>query len=221
MNLLGGFFDNESAFGRVMTMLGTLVVCNLMFVVCTIPVITIGSGWSALCYTFLRLSYREGAVKPVSEFIEGFRRNFKKATIYWLLILFIFLFLALDWYWCTQLGGFFLKIRFGLALIAICVFIIAIYIFPVLTVFPGKLSELIQYCIYFAFHKPVKLIVLSAVTIVPFVLTYSFLDYYPLAAFLWFFAGFAVIAKVSAKLLLSEFKPFLDRGKEELKEQTG
>lgn len=207
--------DNESAFGRIMNKLGTLVVCNLLFIVCMIPIITIGAGWSALCHVFLLLSYNEEAVKPVSEFIQGFKKYFKKATIYYLAFLFIFLFLALDWYWCTQFGGFFLKLRFGLLLIAICVFIIALYIFPVLTVFPGKPSELIQYCIYFAFHRPWKLAIMAVVAIVPVVCTYSFLNYYGLSAFLWFFVGFALIAKISAMLLYPEFEPFVNRTEDE------
>ncbi|MCR5790865.1 MAG: DUF624 domain-containing protein [Lachnospiraceae bacterium] len=210
MGFVGRIFNNDSAFGRLMTRIAVLTVCNLMFVLCTVPVFTIGAGWSAMCHTFLKMSKIKDTVNPFREFPAAFKANFKRATVSFLFFLFIFAFLALEWYWCGQFGGFFLTLRLGLLMIAVCLFVIALYIFPVMTVFPGKLTGLVKHCIYFAFKKPLYLLVILSITILPFILTYAFPDYYPLAAFIWFFFGFALVARVTAVLLYREFEPFIE-----------
>ncbi len=191
-----------------MNHIGFIVVSNLMFVLCTVPIVTIGAGWTALCYTFLRRSKME-EVNPFKEFIKGFKDNFKKATICFLLSLFIFAVLAVDWLFLGSLGGFYLKLRLVFVMIGVCVLIIALYIFPVISVFPVKLTELVKYSLYFAFRKPLYLIVILTVSTVPLIITYMFPEYFPLSAFIWFFFGFSVIAEITSSLLYKEFEPFL------------
>ena len=45
---LGGVFSNDSLFGQLMTRCGILVAANLMFIVCSIPVVTAGPALCAL-----------------------------------------------------------------------------------------------------------------------------------------------------------------------------
>ena len=52
-NLIQGFLDNDSFFGRFMTKLGIIIAANIMFVLLSIPFFTIGAGFSALYYVLL------------------------------------------------------------------------------------------------------------------------------------------------------------------------
>ena len=47
-NMVQGFLDNDSFFGRFMTKLGIIIAANIMFVLLSIPFFTIGAGFSAL-----------------------------------------------------------------------------------------------------------------------------------------------------------------------------
>ena len=59
-----------------------LMVLNLLTVVCSIPIVTIGASYTAMHYVLLKI-YRneEGAI--VKHFFHAFKTNFKKATIIW------------------------------------------------------------------------------------------------------------------------------------------
>lgn len=206
---LRGFLDNESAFGRLMTRCGIIIAANVMFMLLTIPIVTIGAGWAAMYHTLLRTLRGDGVINPFKEFWKGLKGNFKQATICWLGILAIGIFLYLDWFWCTQLGGMFSVLRFGIIMIAAALAIITIYLFPTMAAFKASIPDLIKDSIFFAFKKPLNLIVILFFNIFPMYLTYTDLSSLPLYAFIWCFFGFGAIGMLTAYLLLGEFKPYL------------
>ena len=83
-NLIQGFLDNDSFFGRFMTKLGIIIAANIMFVLLSIPFFTIGAGFSALYYVMFRTLRGDGVVNPFKEFWAGLKANFKQATISWI-----------------------------------------------------------------------------------------------------------------------------------------
>ena len=63
--------------------------------------------------------------------------------------------------------------------------------------------------IYFAFHKPLKLIVILFFTLFPIYLTITDPQFRPLYGFIWVTFGTGAIGMLTATLLLPEFKPYL------------
>ncbi|MBR3570551.1 MAG: DUF624 domain-containing protein [Oscillibacter sp.] len=209
MNLLRGFLDNDSAFGRLMTRCWIIIACNVLFVLLTLPVVTIGPAWVAMDYAFLRTLRGDGDLNPVREFWKGFRTNFKQSFPCWLAILFLAGFLALEIYWCGQFGGVFHAFRFGLVMMLSALLILTLYLFPVMAAFEGKISALLRHSLYFAFHKPLHLLVIVFFHVFPLFLTYSDLSNLPLYAFMWCFFGFGAVEMLAASLLLQDFKKYL------------
>ena len=209
MNLLRGFLDNESAFGRLMTRCWIIIACNVLFVVLTLPVVTAGAAWSAMDYTFFRVLRGESDLNPLRTFWKGFTMNFKQASACWISILALFGFLALEIYWCGQFGGVFPIFRLGLVMIMSAVLILSLYLFPVLSAFRGTVPALLRHSLYFAFHKPLNLLVIVFFHVFPLFLTYSDLANLPLYAFIWCFFGFGAVELLSASLLIREFAPYL------------
>ena len=74
-NMVQGFLDNDSFFGRFMTKLGIIIAANIMFVLLSIPFFTIGAGFSALYYVMFRTLRSEGVVNPFKEFWTGARES--------------------------------------------------------------------------------------------------------------------------------------------------
>ena len=60
--------------------IGQLMVCNLLFLVCSLPLITIGPGLIALARINCTL-LRGQAVSSVRDFFEAFKKNFKSGLI--------------------------------------------------------------------------------------------------------------------------------------------
>lgn len=219
MNFLRSFFDNDSLFGRLMTRCGTIIAANLMFLLFSVPVVTIGASWTALHYTMMKM-LREKEINPFKTFWSSFRRDFKQSTLAFLAAAVLLAILLLELFWCSQFSGFLSWFTYGLlAMLLVCV-VLCMYLFPVIAAFGGGLKQHIQSSLYFAIHRPLDLMLIAAVHVLPMVLTYFDLKWLPLFAFLWFFVGFALVTVVTDHILLKQFQPFLAPGEEDAPEKT-
>ena len=202
------FFSYESKASQILLKLGQSCWLNVLWLICSLPIFTLGAATAALYTVTLKMvKDREGDI--ALPFFRAFRDNFKQATATWLLTLALLLFLALEWYWCGQFGGLFLIFRLGLIVIAASVFFVAIYIFPTMAAFEASIRDLIRDSIFFAFKKPLNLLVILFFHIFPMYLTYSDLQSLPLYAFIWCLCGFASVGMITSSLLIREFTPYL------------
>lgn len=205
-----GFLDNNSFFGKLMTKIGIIIAANLMFVVFSVPFITIGAGLTALYHVMFKTLRGGGICNPFKEFWAGFKNNFKQATITWVLFVVIMGFLTVDIQICEQAGGGVSAFRFPLYVICAIIIFIYLYMLPTTAAFYGSIAQHIKDSVYFIIKKPFKFIVIAFFDIFPLVLTYSDQQDLPLYAFIWVIAGFGLITMLGATLLLPEFRPFLD-----------
>lgn len=219
-NLIQGFLDNDSFFGRFMTKLGIIIAANIMFVLLSIPFFTIGAGFSALYYVMFRTLRGDGVVNPFKEFWAGLKANFKQATISWIIFVLLIAFLLTDIRICKAAGGALDLVKIGVYALGAAAVIIYLYLIPVMTVFRDTLPHLIRNAVYFLIKKPWKTVVILFFDIFPFVLTYSDLQSLPLYAFLWVLCGFGLQAMLGATLLLPEFAPYLASKEEEAEEEA-
>lgn len=208
-DLLGGFLSNDSTFGKIMTRAWVLIVANILFVFCTIPVVTIGPGFAALHYTIMKMLRGDGDISPFSTFWKGLKENFKQSAILWIVLLGLFAFLRLEWFWCGQFGGIFLMFRIGLGAVGISLFVTELYAFPTMAAFEAGFRELLKDSIFFAFRKPVYLVVILLINIGPILYTFINIDLLPLYAFIWVTCGFSLVCLVTDSLLLKEYEPYL------------
>lgn len=76
----------DSRFARITSRIEDIVVLNVFFVLCCLPVVTIGASLSAMYTVLLRMLRKEyGRVRR--EFFRAFRENFRQATLIWLIFL--------------------------------------------------------------------------------------------------------------------------------------
>ena len=216
--MVQGFLDNDSFFGRFMTKLGIIIAANIMFMLLSIPFFTIGAGLSALYYVMFRTLRSDGGVNPFKEFWAGLKMNFKQATISWILFVLLIAFLLVDIRICNAAGGTLGYLKIGAYAIGAVAVILYLYLIPVMAAFQDSLPHLIRNAAYFIGKKPWKALVILFFDIFPFVLTFSDLQMLPLYAFLWVLCGFGLQAMLGATLLLPEFEPYLTPKEEDRKE---
>lgn len=207
--MVQGFLDNDSFFGRFMTKLGIIIAANIMFMLLSIPFLTIGAGLSALYYVMFRTLRSDGGVNPFKEFWAGLKMNFKQATISWILFVLLIAFLLVDIRICNAAGSTLGYLKIGAYAIGAVAVILYLYLIPVMAAFQDTLPHLIRNAAYFIGKKPWKALVILFFDIFPFVLTFSDLQMLPLYAFLWVLCGFGLQAMLGAALLLPEFEPYL------------
>lgn len=89
------FFVIDSPVMRFLGRVGDILLLNIVFVVTSIPVITIGTALSAL-YTVAMKLVRGEDPAIIKEYLKAYKRNFKPATICWLFMAVIGVLLFVD-----------------------------------------------------------------------------------------------------------------------------
>ena len=156
---MGGFFSSEGPLFGFLQKTGTLIVLSVLFILCSVPIVTTGAAVSALYYAVAKSVRRERGY-PTKEFFRALKRNLKNGTV--LTVIFGGL-AALILYNREVLGqasagepgalsGVMMGGSDGAALtlyivydgILIFLAMLAVYLFPVLSRFAMKLSDIVK-----------------------------------------------------------------------------
>ena len=89
-------FNSDGWFARIFGTIGDIIVVNILFIICSIPIFTIGASMSAMYYTLLKKQRTGETGGIIKLFFKGFKDNFKKSTIAWLLFMLIAFVFSLD-----------------------------------------------------------------------------------------------------------------------------
>ena len=211
MNLL----NEDNVVHVFLDKLGDIVVANLLFIFCCIPVITIGPALTALYHCMLRTvkGNNNGTTKT---FFRAFRQNFVQSLIVWIGFLAAALVLVLNIRFLMSVDSPAGKPLYYLsgALAGILV-ILFLYIFPVIAAFANTTGRLLKNALLFAFMHFPSTLAMAVISILPMYMTYQDLKLMPLYACCWFFFGFGLTAFINSLFFYRMFKPYLESDDEE------
>ena len=133
------FFSYESKFSQLLLKLCYACYLNLLWFLCSIPIFTIGASTTALYYASLKI-VRDEDSHVGALFFRSFRENFKQATVLWLILLGLGLFLGADGYIVYHLrqsslgpaGVLWTLVLAVLIAAAVVYVIVLLYVFPLL-----------------------------------------------------------------------------------------
>ncbi|MBO5460283.1 MAG: YesL family protein [Ruminococcus sp.] len=91
------FFNYDSMFLRAVSKLMDMIFLSILWVVASLPLVTIGASTTALYYTVNKVICHDRSYVWQS-FRKSFKENFKQATIVWLINLGIYIVLGMDIY---------------------------------------------------------------------------------------------------------------------------
>ena len=211
MNLL----NEDNVIHIFLNKLGDIIVANLLFLVCCIPIITIGPALTALYHCMLRTvkGNNNGTTKT---FFRALKENFRQSLIVWLGLLAVGFILFLNIRFLQNTASVVSKPLFYVSLgIAGLVIILALYIFPVIAAFANTTMNLLKNAYVFAFLHFPSTLAIAVISILPMFMTYRDVKLLPLYACCWFFFGFGLTAYVNSLLLYRMFKPFLEKEDEQ------
>ncbi|NCB91656.1 MAG: DUF624 domain-containing protein [Clostridia bacterium] len=181
----------------------------MLFLLCSIPIVTIGPSFTALYHCTLR-TVKNNNVGTVKTFFRAFKQNFVQSLIVWLVLLVSLIVLLLNIRFLLHMDTAASKPLFYLsaALLALWT-IIFLYIFPVIAAFANTTKNLLKNALIFAFmHFPSTLLI-AVVSILPMFMTYRDIKLLPLYTCCWFFFGFGLTAYVNSLMFYRMFKPYL------------
>ena len=130
-----------------------LVILNLLWILCCIPIVTIGASTSALYQVVLQIAEnRESYI--TKEFFRAFRENFKQATIVWLVTLLVGFVLLSDMFIISHFfAGSSMPAILGLIfVITLLLFAGYMYFFPVIAYFRNSTKKFSATLLDLLFH---------------------------------------------------------------------
>lgn len=91
----GGIFDLDNKFNRALTKIVDCVLLSILWMVSSIPIVTIGASTTALYYAVHKvILHNRGYVWR--DYWAAFRSNFKKSTIAWIIMLVVAAIFGID-----------------------------------------------------------------------------------------------------------------------------
>lgn len=216
---MGGIFNLDSKFMRALSKLADLMWVNILTMVCSIPIFTIGASFTAM-HTVVYKLYKNEEGYITREYFKAFKSNFKQSTLMWLIYLVIGLVLCGDiWLFYKDLVdlGTVFKVIIGIALV--------VYLFSLSWVFvlQSRYENPIKYTMRNTLIVSLSHVMYSLMMIILFVSPVVLLLFFDWAVPVCFLLGFSVPAFVQAMLYARVFDkiehPQTDEENEEQQEE--
>ena len=200
---------------RGMGRLADFIILNLLWVVCSIPIITIGASTTALYTVMLKLvKNEEGYI--AKGFLKAFKENFKQSTIMWIIFLLISIVFVVDFasikLMSDKIGGI-LQILFlfmGALLTAWMV-----YAFALQARFVNTVKNTLKNAMILVFAKLPFTVLIVLLTVGPVLVTFLTVRTLVIGVMVWFFAGDSLVAWLNSYLLRFVFKKLEEGGEQE------
>ncbi len=193
-------FNFGGNYTNFMSMLFDTLLLGILWLLCSIPIITIGASSTALYYSFHK-SIKKGSGYALREFFSAFKGNIKQATLMWLGSLVILAVILLDiWIGLNKgSGNLFLFIVMFNASALIIWTLVNIFYFASLSRFSMPTRWLLKLSFYMIFkYLGYSILILLSILC--------------LAAFVYRFPILILIVPGPVAFLLSEFiDPLLER----------
>lgn len=158
-----------------------LVWMNILFLLCCLPVITIGAAWTALYYTTVKVIRRDRGSTIAREFFRSFRLNFKTGTAAWLILLCAWLLTGYGLYLIIGLRFQAYGVAAGVcSALMLMELILMIYSFAVLSRFEMRLGGLLRNALVLAVRHPGQTLFSVVVTLVIATLAVGYVQFWPL-----------------------------------------
>ena len=208
---MGKIFDYDNNFFAGISKVSDTIILNFLFVIYSIPIVTIGASTTAL-YCVSMKSTRDEDVYAVKEFFKQFKQNFKESTIIWLILLLVASFIGLDFYMCSLMSNDILStaFKFIFTLISIVIGFIVVYVFPLVARFENSIKNTLMNAVLMSIkHLPYTLIML-VLTLMPLGAFVLFGKYWGQIVFLDTCISFGVIAYINSMLLNKIFNGYIE-----------
>lgn len=209
---MNGFFNMDSPIMRLLTKVADLIILNILVILCSIPIVTVGASFTGMHYVLLKMVRNEDGY-IVKGFFKSFKQNLKQATIIWLIILVFAVILVADWFIYRDNAAQLSKVMMIILVALVMVVGMGIsFVFPVLARFDNTVYHTIKNSIFMAILSFPKTVLMIACYAIPFLLLW----YVPAAVPVVLMLGISGPAYLGAMIYSGVFRKFEPEKEEDL-----
>jgi uncharacterized membrane protein YesL len=213
--------------GPLMSALGKLadiVICNMMFCIFSLPIVTAGASLAALFACMQQLisddAQDDGLIFRV--FWRAFKQNFKQATLLWLLCLLAFGFLGVYYALVFSLEGILGRV-YRVSFFVLClVFLFGFqYLFPLQARYQNKLRHTIKNAWLLSVAAfPWTVLSLLVVGLGVYLSFFLSPNGFTMAVYLWAICGFGVLAYLNSFFFRRAFRKITPEAEQQASHQA-
>lgn len=213
--MLSGFFNYDNPVWRFIGKFFDILILNVLWFICSIPIVTIGASTTAVYYVTLKL-VRDEEGGTIRSFFKSFKENFKQSTVIWLLLLAAGCLIGFDLY-------FFLVVQtaastFRTAMTAVFAGFGIIYLGISLYVFPlqAKFYNPVKRTVFNAFFMSIRhLLFTIGMLVIDIGVYYLALFVIPMLMPLLFLFGFPLVAFINSAFFVIIFDKYTPKTPEQ------
>lgn len=217
--MFSNLFNYDNPVWRFMGKFFDVMILNILWIICSIPIVTMGASTTAVYYVTLRLVRDEEGTSIIKDYFHSFKQNFKQSTIIWLILLVVGGALAADVYifWFAMTGN--QTIRY--IALAVCAGFGIAYICVLMFVFPlqCRFYNSIKRTIFNAFLLSLRhLFATISMLIVDIAIPLLALTFVPILQPILFMFGFPLLLYINSYFLAPVLEKYMPK-KEEVSDE--
>ena len=193
---------------RALSKICDMVCLNILWLICSIPIITIGASTAALYTVMLKMvKNEEGYI--FRGFFKAFKSNFKQSTIMWIVILLLGIVCWIDYRVAgvmPGMGGSIMRIIF--LLLGFILLSVTIYIFPLTARYENTIRNTVRNALNLTVGKLPYTLLMVVVTVGSVIISLWNSMTLMFAIPLWFIIGVSLIAWINSYILRRVFMIF-------------
>lgn len=206
---MSGFFNYDNPVWRFIGKFWDLILLNVLFVVCSVPIFTIGASTTAVYYVTLKL-VRDEEGYTIRSFFKSFKENFKQATIIWLVLMAAGCILFLDFLFFVRIPSGTMTFRTVMLAIfggmTIVWGAITLYVFPLQARFYNTIKRTLFNAFFMSIRHFLQTIGMAAINVSVVVLA---LFVIPQIGILLILFGFPLLAFINSFFLNHVFERYM------------
>lgn len=202
-------FQPDNLFSEVMTKIFDILLLNMLWLLCSLPVVTFGASTAALYYVMMKL-VRDEENGIVKDFFKAFKENFRQSVPVTVLFFIFAAVLAVDFHVLRQAGTRSASVMYG-GCFALLIFGAGVfgYVFPLLAKFENTVRNTLSNGARIAVTHLPQTAVMILINVAPLAWFILSPDTFSVIFWLWVFAGEGVSAFVIAKIVVRVFDEFI------------
>ena len=205
-------FHYENPFIQFLVRVGDLMILNLLFILCSLPVVTLGASLTALHRVTQNMLF-EQEEPLLKAFFRAFRQNFKQSTLAWLVELVVIVSLVCDVLLVMAYfdGGLAKAMYILVAVLAILVAGVFSYLMPLIARYENGTRQQVNNAVVLAIIKLPKTLLLMLLNLLPVILLLISVPVFVQTLIFWVIIGFAFVSFLTSSILKPVFQQ-LEKG---------
>ena len=203
--------DPDSPIMSFLARVADLVILNVLWLLCCLPVVTAGASTTAM-YHVVRHLQEESISSVTRDFFRSFKSDFRQATPVYLLLLIPAAAVVMNaWILSAQSSDVVpVYVRAIWMVSALMLTFVVSFVYPVMAYFDDTVWKTLRTAAVLAVAKLPRTVLISAINLLPIIILFVSLPFFLRSSIFWLLIGGSLTAYLNMLILRPVFKKIID-----------